>query len=137
MGPTKIVLDTNIFISALGWKGKPREIFERCIEKEFELVTSHEQLMELRRVMNYQKFDFNEDEKEAFVSLILSIGTIVEISGKVEVIKEDPEDNVILETAMRGKCKYLITGDPHLLRLNTMSSIEILTAHEFLEKILS
>ena len=52
----KVVLDTNIFISALGWKGKPRQIFQKCINDELELVTSPQQISELVRVMGYPKF---------------------------------------------------------------------------------
>ncbi len=135
MGQTKVVLDTNILISALGWNGKPREVFERCIDRAFELATSQEQLAELRRVLDYPKFNFTKDEKEVFISLILKIATIVDILGTLDVIREDPDDNVILETAMTGKCEYLISGDPHLLQLKKVDQIEILTAHEFLEKV--
>lgn len=135
MGKTKVVLDTNILISALGWNGKPRQIFERCIEGEFELIISQKQLVELQRVLDYPKFNFTEDEKETFISLILKIATIVDILGTVDVIKEDPDDNVILETAMTGKCRYLISGDPHLLQLKKLDQIEILTANEFLEEV--
>lgn len=48
MGQTKVLLDTNIYISALGWNGKPREIFQRCIKGELQLITSSQQINELR-----------------------------------------------------------------------------------------
>ncbi|MFH1247258.1 MAG: hypothetical protein V1644_02660 [Candidatus Micrarchaeota archaeon] len=38
MGKEKVVLDTNILISALGWQGKPKQIFTMCIGGEFELL---------------------------------------------------------------------------------------------------
>ena len=63
MGKKKVLLDSNIFISALGWKGKPRVIFEKCLHGEFELVTSPNQLNELIRVMDYPKFNFTEKQK--------------------------------------------------------------------------
>ena len=50
MGKTKVFLDTNILISALGWKGKPKVIFERCLHGELELVTSPNQIEELIKV---------------------------------------------------------------------------------------
>ena len=50
MGKTKVLLDTNILISALGWSGKPKVIFEKCLHGELELVTSPDQIEELKRV---------------------------------------------------------------------------------------
>ncbi|MBI4152631.1 hypothetical protein HY495_02875 [Candidatus Woesearchaeota archaeon] len=47
MGKTKVLLDTNILISALGWSGKPKVIFEKCLHGELELVTSPNQIEEL------------------------------------------------------------------------------------------
>jgi len=53
MGKTKVFLDTNILISALGWKGKPRVVFEKCVHGELALVTSPNQIEELKRVLDY------------------------------------------------------------------------------------
>ena len=60
MGKKKVVLDTNVLISALGWNGKSKEIFRRILRNELELIISSSQLKELQKVMNYPKFDFTE-----------------------------------------------------------------------------
>ncbi len=96
MGKTKIFLDTNILISALGWKGKPRVVFEKCLQGELELVTS------------------------------------LKIPGKVKVVEEDPDDDAMLETAVVGNVNYLISGDPHLLKLKEFANVRIVMASEFL-----
>ncbi|MBS3123224.1 putative toxin-antitoxin system toxin component, PIN family [Candidatus Woesearchaeota archaeon] len=132
MGKTKVFLDTNILISALGWKGKPKVIFEKCLHGELVLVTSPNQIEELRRVMDYPKFNFTEEQKARFISIILEIATMVEITGKVKVIVDDPDDNAILETAVVGNVQYLVSGDPHLLKLKEFAKVKILTASEFL-----
>jgi len=132
MGKTKVLLDTNILISALGWSGKPKVIFEKCLHGELVLVTSPNQIEELRRVMDYPKFNFTEEQKATFVSIILEIATMVEITGKVKVIIDDPDDNAILETAIVGNANYLISGDPHLLKLKEFARVKIITASEFL-----
>jgi len=129
----KVVLDTNIFISALGWKGKPRQIFQKCINDELELVTSPQQISELVRVMGYPKFNFTQEEKDTFVSIILEIARLVYITEKVKVIKEDPDDDIILETASVGNVDYIVSGDPHLLRLKEFGKVKMITANEFLE----
>ena len=133
MGKTKVFLDTNILISALGWKGKPRVIFEKCAHGELELVTSANQIDELRRVMDYQKFNFTEEQKARFLSIILEIAVMVEIPEKVKVIEEDPDDDAILETASIGNVDYLISGDPHLLKLKEFQGIKIINASEFIK----
>ena|SRR3989344_2254141 len=129
----KVVLDTNIFISALGWKGKPRQIFQKCINDELELVTSPQQISELVRVMDYPKFNFAQEEKDIFVSIILKIARLVYITEKVKVIKEDPDDDIILETASVGNVDYIVSGDPHLLKLKEFGKVKMITANEFLE----
>ena len=134
MEKTKVLLDTNILISALGWNSKPKEIFLKCIAGELKLVTSPEQIEELRQVLGYPKFSFSEEQKETFISIILEIAAMVEITGKVKVIKDDPDDDVILETALVGEADYIISGDSHLLKLKEFAGIKILTTKEFLEK---
>jgi len=132
MGKTKVLLDTNILISALGWSGKPKVIFEKCLHGELELVTSPNQIDELKRVMDYPKFNFSEEQKATFISIILEIATMVEITGKVNVVVDDPDDNAILETAIVGNVQYLVSGDPHLLKLKEFAKVKIVTASEFL-----
>ena len=133
MGKTKVFLDTNILISALGWKGKPRVISEKCLQGELELITSPPQIDELKRVMDYPKFNFREEQKTTFISIILEIAAVVEIQGKIRVIEDDPDDDdAMLETAVVGNVDYVISGDPHLLKLKEFAKVKIVTASEFL-----
>ncbi len=132
MGKKKIVLDTNMFISALGWQGKPKQLLEKCIDGEFELIISSNQLDELMRVMDYPKFAFTEEQKLTLLGIITAISTVVHISNTLHIIKEDPDDNIILETAIGGDAEYIITGDPHLLQLKKFSKVNIMTGAEFL-----
>ncbi|MBI2151908.1 toxin-antitoxin system toxin component, PIN family protein, partial [Candidatus Woesearchaeota archaeon] len=67
-----------------------------------------------------------------FISIILEIATIVEITGKVKVILEDQDDDAMLETAVVGNVDYLVSGDPHLLKLKEFTKVKIVTASEFL-----
>jgi len=129
----KIVLDTNVLISALGWKGKPKEIFLRTIEGEFELIISSKQLEELKEVMNYPKFSFTEEQKIKFIEIIMSTAKIVETIGNLKVIKEDPDDDIILESEIENNAEYIISGDIHLLKLKEYNKVKILKPAEFLE----
>ena len=105
MGKTKVVLDTNVLISALGWNGVPRKIVQKCLRGELTVVTSSEQIDELRRVMDYPKFTFTEEQKNIFISIILEVAEMVEITRKLKFVKDDPDDDAILETALAGNAE--------------------------------
>ena len=103
-----------------------------------ELVFSSEQFDELSRVLDYPKFNFTEEQKRRFKNLVLEIAIFVQSEEKIEVIKDDPDDNIILEGALAGEVDYIITGDTHLLNLKEFRGIKIITAKEFvglLEKV--
>ena len=133
MGKKKLVLDTNNLISALGWKGNPKTIFNQIIEEKFELLLSGKQMNELLRVADYPKFKFTQEQKDRFISIILEISTLIETKENLNIIKEDPQDNMILECALEGKADYIISGDRHLLGLKEFRGIKIVTAKQFLE----
>jgi len=132
MGKRKVVLDTNILISALGWKGKPRQIFRKILDGKFDLVISHKQLYELLRVMNYPNFNFKQEQKVLFLTIIIEVATVVETVGNLRVIEDDHDDNVILESAIVGNVDFIISGDEHLLKLKKYEKVMIVTAAEFL-----
>ena len=135
MGKKRIILDTNILISALGWKGNPRVIFDRVIAGEFELILSYKQLNELLRVLNYTKFKFTDEQKDRFLSILLEVSTLVKTESEVDIIKEDPSDNVILEPANEMKIDYIISGNDHLLKVKKFKDARIVTAKEFLDMV--
>ena len=131
----KIVIDTNTLISALGWKeSKPRMIFNQCILGEYRLVESLEMIKEFISVISRDKFSFiTEEEKNEFLMELLSISKIVEPKKKVSIIKDDLDDNIILECAIEGKVDYIVSGDKHLKRLKEYEGIKIMTATELLD----
>jgi putative PIN family toxin of toxin-antitoxin system len=133
MGKTKILLDTNILISAFGWGGKPRIIFKLILDNQVELVTSPQLISELKKVLDYQKFGFPNDLKKKVIDLILEVSTIVSPKIRVNIIKDDPSDNRILEAALCGSADFIITGDKHLLNLKEYTGMKIVTAAEFIE----
>ncbi|HLC31793.1 MAG TPA: putative toxin-antitoxin system toxin component, PIN family [Candidatus Nanoarchaeia archaeon] len=127
----KVVLDTNIFVSALFWeKGNPRHIIEKALEDKFELITSDEILEELERIL---KRDFEADDVfcKNTTEFIRKIAAIINPVLRLEVINEDPDDNKILACADEGKADYIVTGDNHLLNLKKYNEIQIVKAKEF------
>jgi uncharacterized protein len=134
MGKEKIVIDTNILISALGWNGKPRELFMQIIDSEFELIICTKQLAEIKRVLDYPKFGFKRDQKELFLKILLQAATIAETKTTIDIIKEDPSDNMLIECALENNAKHIISGDKHLKKLKTYQGIMILSVNDFLNR---
>lgn len=132
MGKKKVVLDTNILISALGWKGKPKLVFDRILNGEIELIISNKQLEEIIKVLDYPKFGFNEEQKSSFINILLEISTLIKIDKIIDVIKEDSDDNVIITSAVIGNVDYIISGDEHLLNLKEFKRVKILNPNNFL-----
>jgi hypothetical protein len=134
MDKEKIVVDTNILISALGWDGKPRALFMRILDSEFELLISRKQLFEIRRVLEYPKFSFSHEQKERFLKILLKAACLVDTEISIDVIKEDPSDNVLIECAMEKDARYIVSGDKHLRKLKSYKGIAIMTVEQFLKK---
>ncbi len=62
----------------------------------------------------------------------MSIATFVKPTEKIDIIKNDPDDNIHLEAAVAGDAAYIVTGDSDLLELKEFRGIRIVTAKEFL-----
>ncbi len=122
---TKVVFDTNVFVSALGWRGASHEIFNRCIKGNLKLFISIEIFDEIKRVLNYPKFRFHQAEIDEFLEQILEVGRLVETEVKVQIIKDDPSDNKFLECALAAKADYIISRDSHLLKILEFAGIKI------------
>ncbi len=130
----KVVLDTNVFVSALGWKGTSREIFKDCIEGSLELFISTEIFDEIKRVLNYPKFKFSQDEIAEFLDQILEVGNLVETKVKVEKIKDDPSDNKFLECAVTVDADYIISRDSHILKIKEFEGIKLISPEDYMKE---
>jgi uncharacterized protein len=131
---TRIVLDTNVFISALGWKGWEHKIFGECLNGAFTLCISKEILQELTKVLNYPKFRFTLEEKIEYIEIITEVAIIVEPKERIDIINAHPPDNKFLECAQESGALFIITGDEHLLNLKEYKGIRILRAPELLNE---
>jgi putative PIN family toxin of toxin-antitoxin system len=131
----KVVLDTNILISAILFGGKPRQILEKAIRGEIRLCLSEPILEELKGVLQRSKFGYSPEMIQFIFTELTGIADFVNPSERIDVVLEDPEDNRILECAVEGKANYIISGDSHLLKLNRYRNIEVLDAAAFLERL--
>ena len=128
--PPKVVLDTNLIISALIFGGKPQQVYNLVLEKQIIGITSSILLAELTEVLT-KKFNFELIRVEQLEKIIKKHFKMVNPKQTVKIL-QDIDDNRVLEAAMMGKCNYIVTGDKDLLTLKTFHQIKILTPDDFL-----
>ena len=127
----KVVLDTNIFISGIFWKGSSNRIITHWKEGKFTLITSLKAVSEIIKVLKDFKIKLSEDIIKEWIDLIVRNSIIVEPKEKIAIVKDDPKDNIFIETAVAGNVDYLISQDNHLLKLKEFRGIKIITPEEF------
>src|SRR5437879_5709676 len=124
-------LDSNIYISAIAFGGKPLKILERALNRDFLLVTGPNILQEVRRNL-LGKLDVRKAKVEQFIEDIMEVSSVFVPSGKVHFI-DHVQDNLVLELTVMGGCEVLVTGDKkHLLPLKTVNGIIIEPPSKFL-----
>ena len=129
-----LVLDSNVYISAVLFGGKPRQIIEAALTGRVRLAISAAILEEIESVLKGIKFKFSEAAAREVINEIANLAEIFEPVEKISRIKEDPADNRILECALAAGAVAIVSGDSHLLSLSIFRSIPILTPADCLEK---
>ena len=134
----KLVLDTNVWLSGIFWEGEASKIIEKTEKKNIQILISENILSEIVNVLNkeskFQKYILNlKLSVEEILRTILSISDLIETKTKLDLIKADPKDNIILEVALDGKAEYIISYDNHLLNMIEFRGIKIISPGEFLK----
>ena len=130
----KIVPDTNVLVSAAIIQGKQFELLRLAKLGEVKLITSPNIIQEFKEVISREKFGFSAEQVSAAVKQILEISEIVIPQIKLEIIKEDIDDNRVLECAHESNANFIISGDSNLLTLKHYKNIKIVNATEFFDK---
>jgi putative PIN family toxin of toxin-antitoxin system len=135
MVAVKVVVDTNVFVSALLFGGKPGKLILLWQRGTIRPLASKEIIDEYLRVLTYPKFKLTEED----VNFLLYHETllyfeIIDVHPGPRIIRKDPEDDKFIRCALAGKAKWIISGDQHLLALKTYQKIKILSPADFLLK---
>jgi uncharacterized protein len=131
---TRVVADTNIYISALMFGGLPGVLLNLGLMQAFRLVTSPALLDELEDKLRV-KFGVLAQDAAAIRVKLESAGDLIDPAIVLDVVTDDPDDNRVLECAVASRADYIVSGDRHLLKLKEHASIPILTAREFLDRL--
>lgn len=129
---TKVVIDTNVIISAFGWHGRPEEVVKLATTDRIKNFISLEMLAELRKVVAYPKLNFSEILQAEIIETVFAASSIININASVNIIIDDPPDNRVLECALSDDADFIVSGDKHLLNLKVFKGIEILSPEDFL-----
>lgn len=128
----RVVLDSNVIVSGLGWSGAPARILDAALDGQLVLVTSPPLLAELRRVLGYPKLAKVLGGAQQIVDLV-EANSVVVIPARVIAAVSDESDNRVLEAAVEGAADYIVSGDDHLLGLGSFQRIPVMAPREFLK----
>lgn len=129
----RAVLDTNVIISAFCFskKSPPSEVVRLGLVGEYELVLSPAILLETANKLG-EKFNWDQGQIERLIKLLGISASIVKPRIGINEITDDPDDNKVLECAVESNAHFIVTGDGHLLQLETYEQINIVSPASFI-----
>src|SRR3989344_7291339 len=112
-----VTVDTNFLISATQWSySVAHKLLLKLIEKDVDIYTTTDIIEEFSNVLK-RDFNYNEEEISNIADEVLFLVKLIMPAKKLDVVKEDPDDNKIIECAFESKSDYIITYDIYLLKL--------------------
>lgn len=133
--PQRLVVDTNILISLFMGR-QSAELIEAIVNEDIVLISSREQISEIKRVLAYPKLakHFTPEIRDDIVFLVATMAELVLLANDISDCR-DPKDNFILEMAVNGKADFIVSGDEDIRSLNPYRGVSILDLNEFKKKI--
>jgi len=132
----KVVLDTNVLVSALLFGGEPGQLVSLWEKGRAVPLVSKEVLLEYIRVLGYPKFSLSAEDIMALIEeQFLPFAEMVAAPKTPPIIMEDPGDDKFLALAEAGPASFLISGDIHLLALERYRGVEILSPRNFVARL--
>ena len=134
MTSLKLVIDTNVLISAaLSAQGAPARLV-RCALAQHKLVFSQATLDELRTRLYRPKFDryISLENRERVLHDMSAAALWVDV-GEPAVYCRDPEDDKFFEAALKAQADYLVSGDKDVLEAPAVLGLRIISAQQALK----
>ena len=130
----RIVIDTNVLVSALLFNGIPGELISLWKRKIIKPLCSKDILDEYLRVLAYPKFKLIHVEIDYLLTVeILPWFHPVTVPEGKSYIKNDPQDDIFIWCAVEGKANAIISGDNHLLKMKN-TPVPVLAINDFLSQ---
>jgi putative PIN family toxin of toxin-antitoxin system len=129
-----VTFDTNVYISALNFsRGKPKQLLQLAMDGVVRAAISDAIMQETLRVMR-EKFHATREDLQEAQAIIASCTERVVPTEALDVVKDDPDDNRIVECAVASGSDCIVTGDNHLLRLGEYAGIKMVRVGDFLQQ---
>lgn len=133
----RLVIDTNVLISAVFRDRMPEQVLRTARDKHYTLLSSAELKRELRRVLNYPKFQryyaqIGRSPDEVYEQYAGLTEMVTPNEEKPHSALRDASDQIVLACAAAGKADFIISGDDDLLTLGVYEQIRIVTPAQFL-----
>jgi uncharacterized protein len=129
-----VCIDSNVYISAIAFGGKPLKVIEYALARRFYLIISSAIITEVKHNL-VKKLEFSSTEVDQLFNEIITVSTIYEPTGLHNFINHQ-KDNLVLETALLGDVDILVTGDKKdLLPLKVFHNIIIEPPSAFLMRL--
>lgn len=132
----KVVLDTNVFISGIFFKGPPQKILKAWRDGRIKILISEEIIEEYRRVGELLSKQFPDIECGPILRLLAINAQFVQPKKLSAQVCEDPDDDKFLECAICGNSDFIVSGDKHLLKVSGHRGIEVFSPRNFVDNYL-
>ena len=127
-----IVADTNFLISSTQWDYSVSHKLLLKLIRENDIIFSTKEILDEFVEVLKRDFLYNKEEIENILEKFLQFLTLINPTQQVDIIKEDIEDNKIIECAVESKADYILSYDKHLLNMKEYKGTKIIKPEEIL-----
>jgi putative PIN family toxin of toxin-antitoxin system len=133
----RVILDTNVFVSGVFFAGPPYRILEAWRDGELQLVVSQEILEEYQRVGETLAEQFPGINLQPIIDLVTTNAEIFPNQILRGSVCEDPDDDKFIACAIASRCKVVVSGDKHLLKVSGFGGIKVIRPRQLIDEYLS
>lgn len=130
--PSKLILDTNVWVSALFWGGAPNQIFSLFTDQQIEVYFSDSTWAEWKTTVGRISHKLHQEKAFLRLSKLIKKNSYFHSPDiKINVCR-DPKDNQFLELGIGARVDFLVSGDQDLLSLKKVRGLKIVTPKQLL-----
>lgn len=130
----KAVIDTNVVISGLFWKGPPAEVLAMWFRKRFEWIVSADILEEYHLTLQALETKYGPSPSAKQVLREISLSATLLVPAKLrEQVCTDPDDDKFIAAAVATGTSTIVTGDKALLHTDGYGGIRVIKPVSFLK----
>ena len=126
-------VDTNVLVSGVFFGGTPGKVVTAAREGVFTLAVTPLLLSELRQVVSRAKFGLHPDAIELLMADVEVYATVVYPRKLHQVVASDSDDDAVVDCAVESGSLYIVSGDSHLTKTDTIAGISVITPKSFVD----